>query len=450
MILGGAGALLAGTGLTACTEEVPPPPPVDPANPLGVEAANPLDVVLYAGGYGTAYADFDADLYRTKHAGAQLRLSPTQLIGSALKPRFESGQPPDVVHNAGPERMSTGSLVADGRLADLTPLLDAPSWDFPGKTVRQTLAPGTVESGSYEGVPRGLNYVSTVYALWYSAKLFERHGWAPPRTWDDLVRTCTDMKAAGIAPFSFAGKFPYYVYVPVLTLVAKTGGVEVMRAVDNLEDGAWRSDSMLTAATAFHELTRKGLVPARTKDLDHLQSQTEFVRSKVGFLPCGSWLESEMRAATPKNFGLTACAVPALDGTAKAPNAVRVAAEETFVVGAKARNPDGGLEFLRAMLSKAGAAQFSKTTGSLTVVAGAADGLDSSTALSSASELVSLAGDQVVNWYFDDWYAQLARALEDATAALMAGAIKPAEWTTRMQRAADTVKQDKAIKKFQR
>jgi N-acetylglucosamine transport system substrate-binding protein len=84
------------------------------------------------------------------------------------------------------------------------------------------------------------------------------------------------------------------------------------------------------------------------------------------------------------------------------------------------------------------------------VVTGAADGLDTSTALSSASELVSLAGDQVVNWYFDDWYAKLARALEDATGALMAGAIKPGEWTERMQRAADAVKQDKSIKKFQR
>jgi N-acetylglucosamine transport system substrate-binding protein len=450
VILGGAGALLAGTTLTACEEAAPPPPPVDPANPLRVDPAAPLDVVVYAGGYGTAYADFDADLYRKKHTGSQLRVSPTQLIGSAIRPRFESGQPPDVVHNAGPERMSSGRLVADGRLADLTPLLDAPSWDIPGKTVRQTLAPGTVESGSYEGVPRALNYVSTVYAFWYSAKLFERHGWAPPRTWADLVRTCTDMKAAGIAPFSFAGKYPYYIYVPLLTLVAKTGGVEVMRAVDNLEDGVWKSESMLRAATAFHELKLKGLVPARTKDLDHLQSQTEFVRSKVGFLPCGSWLESEMRAATPKNFGLTACAVPALDGSAKAPNAVRVAAEESFLVGEKAVNRRGGLEFLRAMLSKAGAAQFSRTTGSLTVVNGAADGLDTSTALSSASELVNLAGDQVVNWYFDDWYAQLARAVEDATAALMAGAIKPAEWTERMQRTADTVKQDTSIKKFQR
>lgn len=448
MILAGAG--LAGTTLTACESAPPPPPPVDPDNPLGVVATTPLDVVLYAGGYGTSYADFDADLYRKKHAGAQLRLSPTQLISDAIRPRFDSGQPPDVVHNAGPDRMSAGSLVAGGLLADLTPLLDAPAWDHPGRTVRQTLAPETVESGSYEGVPRALNYVSTVYAFWYSARLFERHGWSPPRTWDDLVRTCTDMKAAGIVPFSYAGKYPYYVSVPLLTLVARTGGVEVLKAVDNLEDGVWRQDSMLAAATAFHELKQKGLVSPRAKDLDHVQSQTEFFRSKVGFLPCGSWLENEMRAATPKNFGLTACAVPALDGSAKAPNAVRVAAEESFLVGQKAQNRLGGLEFLRAMLSKAGAAEFSKATGSLTVVTGAADGLDTSTALASASELVSLAGDQVVNWYFDDWYAKLARALEDTTGALMAGAIKPAEWSERMQRTADAVKQDKSIKKFQR
>ena len=38
-----------------------------------------------------------------------------------------------------------------------------------------------------------LNYVMTVYAMWYSAQLFEDNGWTPPTTW---ARTATRRKRA--------------------------------------------------------------------------------------------------------------------------------------------------------------------------------------------------------------------------------------------------------------
>ena len=53
-------------------------------------------------------------------------------------------------------------------------------------------------------------------------------------------------KAAGIGPFVYAGTHPYYLLELVLTLAAKTGGPDVTKWIDNLEDGAWKDEASQT------------------------------------------------------------------------------------------------------------------------------------------------------------------------------------------------------------
>ena len=78
---------------------------------------------------------------------------------------------------------------------------------------------------------------------------------------------------------------------------------------------------------------------------------------------------------------------------------------------AKAKNQAGGLEYLRIMLSKEGAAKFTELTAAPTVVNGAAEGLDLTPAAASASELVKSGGDNNWNYYYFDLV--LADAAED-------------------------------------
>ncbi len=53
---------------------------------------------------------------------------------------------------------------------DLTPLLDAPSWDDPAVKVRDTLDPAVVEFGTYDGKFSVLGYVNYIHGIWYSQK----------------------------------------------------------------------------------------------------------------------------------------------------------------------------------------------------------------------------------------------------------------------------------------
>ena len=71
----------------------------------------------------------------------------TQEITGKLQPRFNGGNPPDVVDDSGAQQIKLDVLYKSGQLADLAALLDAPSIDDPSKKVRDTLHPRHARHG---------------------------------------------------------------------------------------------------------------------------------------------------------------------------------------------------------------------------------------------------------------------------------------------------------------
>jgi N-acetylglucosamine transport system substrate-binding protein len=435
---------LAGAVLSGCSSD-PPVRAVSPGNPFDVDGNAPLDVAV-----SEEYGGFAAAAYRKKYAAAVVTPKLTPQLSDQLLPRFAAGNPPDVVLSTGDDELELGRLVKEGQLTDLQQLLDAPSWDNQNATVKDQLLPDMLNFGRYDGAQRTVNYIASVYGIWYSASLFQRNGWDVPHTWTDLLALGTDMKAAGLGPFIYAGTHPYYLLELVLTLAAKTGGPDVVKRIDNLEPGAWKDESVTAAINAVGELAKRGLLAPGTAAYDHIGSQKRFLAGKAGMLPCGNWLENEMKGLVPQDFALTMFAVPPLDSSPALASGLHVAATAPFLVPDRARNKAGGLEYLRALLSADVAAQVTSESSQLTIVQGAADGLEMSTALRSARDLLTAAGDQLIIWYFDDWYPAFADAAATATGQFMAGGLQQSEWTARIQAAADKLKQDSAVTKYHR
>jgi len=420
-------------------------------NPLGVKAGAPLEVVIFKGGYGDEYAKHAETLYRQKYAGATIDHKGLQKIGEALQPRFVANTPPDVVDNTGASRLDIATLVSARQVGDLSALLDAPAFDDPAKTVRDTLLPGVVEDGTFDKVPLTLNFTYTVWGLWYSKPLFASKGWAYPKTWDEMLALCATIKAAGIAPWTYQGKYPEYLNDPLLGMAAKTGGLELVRAVDNLEPNAWKAPGLIGAAEAFAELAGKGYLLPGSEALSHTEAQAAWSQGKAAFIPCGSWLESEQKGVTPPGFDMVLGPVPSRTGSDKLKQtAVQAASSESFLVPAKAKNPAGGMEYLRILFSKQSAKAFAESAGTLPAVAGATDGLTLSSGLGSVRDAVTAAGSETFTYRFRTWYAPLAKAVDDATGELVNKRVTAAQWSDRIQRAADGLAKDSAVKKYVR
>jgi len=432
-------------------------------NPLGVVKDSPVEVVVFNGGFGEEYPKFDKQLVEQRH-GLKVDLKFTQKIKTELQPRF-SATPPDLINNAGADQMGNDVLANQNALVDLTPLLDAASWDDPNVKVKDTLAPGTIESGTLNGKPYALNYVYGVFGIWYDAALFEKNSWTPPKTFDEFFTLADKIKAAGIAPWVHAGKYPYYMGWPIMDWIHKLGGETQAKAIDNLEDGAWKTDVVKTVVTRVQEMVTKGYVLPGSEGLSHLQSQQSFLDGKAAFIPVGTWFESEMSSPSdpkderepaggrkiPPTVKMTMLPVWDMTTSDKMPyGAARTYAAESWLVPAKAKNPNAGMEFLRAMLSKQGASKFSELTKAPTVVKGGADGVTGSTALTSINNVVKNVGSNTMIWRINDWYGDFFTGHQGPIGELMAGRSNPTKFMDEMQKLADKIKKDPNVKKQSR
>ncbi|GAA2356632.1 N-acetylglucosamine/diacetylchitobiose ABC transporter substrate-binding protein [Nonomuraea africana] len=453
VLIPAAGALAAcATPAQAPATSAPAAAATSAANPFGVAADKPLEIWIFDGGFGQAYAkDIHQPLFATKYPKAQIKHNATKEITKVLQPRFAGGNPPDVIDNSGANFMDFGALAQDGQLQDLTPLLDAPTWDDPAMKVRDSIDPAVIEIGTYDGKFSVLGYVNYIYGIWYSKKAFDENGWAAPKTWDEFTALCETIKKSGkMAPFTYAGKFPQYLYEALLTMAAKIGGNEVLVNIDNLEDGAWTTEAMKESATRWAEVGAKYLMQG-TAGLDHVQTQTAQNKYEVAMLPSGSWLENEQKDTTPADFAYQMFVVPDVTSSDKMPyGTLHTQPGENFIVPSKGANPQGGMEYLRAMLSKKAAGDFSELVRTVTVVKGAGEGRELSSGVKSASDAVAAAGANTVYFRWERWYAQLKDEAIAATGQLMSGGLTPDKYLERIQKKADELKNDSAIKKYKR
>lgn len=406
-------------------------------NPFGVKASAPLAVVIFNGGYGDAYAKFHEALYNDKFGEAEISHKAITDIRQQMQPLFNAGNPPDVLDNAGAEAMPISTLADTGQLSDLTELFDAEAIGFDGAKVRDTLNPVAIESAQYADKPMVLNYALQVYGLWYDRALFDEKGWEPAQSWDDFMALCEEIKGAGIAPMCHQGKYPYYIEQTLWDLAVKHGGPEVAYAIDSLEPGAWQQESMMMAAEALLEIKNKGYMLPGTEGLDHIQSQTRWNEHQAAFIPCGSWLENEQKSVAPDGFETTVAPTPLLPGAKLPFECGRVEAAEAFIVPAQAKNQAGGLEYMRLMLSKQGAAEFTKLTAAPTIVDGATEGLELSPGAESSIALIEAGGDDNWNYYYNKWYTPMEPKIGSAVAELAAGRLTAQQFCDRAQKIAD-------------
>jgi N-acetylglucosamine transport system substrate-binding protein len=419
-------------------------------NPFGVNKADALDVVIFKGGYGDDYAKFHESLYKKKFGESEIKHKGITDITPQLQPRFNGGNPPDVIDNSGASLLPMSTLATAGQLADLTPLFDAASVDDPDKKVRDTLEPIALEAAQLNGKPLVLEYVLTVFGIWYDQKLFADRGWQPAKTWTEFLALCEEIKKSGMAPLAHQGKHGNYIGQVVMDMAVKHGGHEVIKAIDSLEPNAWMHPSLKLAAEALLELKGKGYILPGTEGLDHIQSQTAWNQGKAAFIPSGSWLENEQKPVAPKDFQTAVTFSPLLDGAKLPVDCAGISAGENFIVPEKAKNKAGGLEYLRLMLSKEGAGKFTELTGSPTVVKGAADGVKLSSGAASASALLKSGGTN--NWtaYWASWYSTMDQPMRSLWAELAAARITADEFQKRAQKLADDTAKDPKTKKQSR
>lgn len=424
-------------------------------NPLSVKENAGLQAYIFNGGYDDKYARYVSDMYEKRYPKAEIDQKRTEKIATQTQPRLVKGDPPDVINNSGADDMNIAKLVKNKQVTDVTELLDAPSWDDENVKVRDTLVPGVVEMGQFgSDAVYQLNIAQTVYGIWYSEKMLsETLETEYPKTWDEMLAVCKKAKSKGISGWTYAGGHPRYMFFSMYAMFGQAGGREQLEAMDYLEPNAWKSDAVKSVFEAYEELlAKKYVLLGFDGEKAHIESQTAWTKGKAVFLPNGSWVENEAKATTPKGFGMSVGATPSLDkGDAMPFGTLYAPPGEPFVIPEKARNRQGGMDWMRMMYSKKAARNFFREVSSMPAVKGAIDGLDLPPGVDSSQKAVKAAGKNAVIPFFKEWYSELFDDDFNSVAGkFMMGEMSVKQAMDAMQKAADRVAKDPDVDKIKK
>ncbi|MQA03103.1 MAG: carbohydrate ABC transporter, N-acetylglucosamine/diacetylchitobiose-binding protein [Streptosporangiales bacterium] len=414
-------------------------------NPFGVAKNSAIEAVIFNGGYGFDYVEFAADQVKKKFS-VKPEITPSTKIAQQLQPRFAGGNPPDLVDNSGADSIGFNT-IAKG-LEELDELFEAKNYE--GKKIADTLYPNVRMPGTFGGRFVAMNYVMTVYAMWYSASLFDENGWEPPKTWDEAIDLGAKAKAKGKYLFVWGKEAATYYQTMAMNSAIKEGGPEVRLGLENLKPKCWSHPALQQVFKALETCVKKGYFVPGGAGTQFTAAQARWSKDQQAILyPSGGWIENEMKKATKDDFQMTGFPEMTVSDSPESPyETLRGTAGEPFIVPSKGKNPAGGKEILRAMLSEDAATNFSKSKLAPTIVKGLVpeDGFGSS-ALVSQTEMLDAAGTNLFNYQFVDYYGMNEDQLT-VWNSFLAGKMDAAGLTEGLQDITDEIANDNSVDKI--
>ncbi|HLS26523.1 MAG TPA: N-acetylglucosamine/diacetylchitobiose ABC transporter substrate-binding protein [Beutenbergiaceae bacterium] len=416
---------------------------VDADNPFGVQTDSAVEAVIFDGGYGIDYVENAAEIMQANFPDMTFDVSGTVNIAPELQPRFVGGDPPDLIDNAGAQQIGFTTIL--NQLEELDDVIDAPNLE--GEIIRDTLFDGVLEPGTYDGRFVALNYVLTVYGLWYSGSLFAEHGWEPPTTWAEAMDLGAAAQDEGLYLFCWGQEAATYYQTLAIDSAIKEAGDELRLSLEHLEEGAWSHEALQDVFHAMKDIVDAGYFLPGGSGTQFTAAQAQWSLEQQAILyPSGSWIENEMADQTAEGFEMRGFPSMALsDSPALGVNAIHSTAGEPFIVPSDAENVAAGKELLRTMLSREAAEYFAREKLAPTVVAGTVpeDGFGS-TALVSQTEMLEQAEGAIFTHDFVSRYGMNQEMLV-VWNSFLDGQLSVEELTDDLQSITDGVREDDAI-----
>lgn len=169
--------------------------------------------------------------------------------------------------------------------------------------------------GSLYALPTEFN----IEGFWYNKQLLADNGVEAPETWDDLVSAAETLDAAGVQPFSAAGKDGWPITRLVGDYIFRDLGADALQKVADGE-AKLTDPEYVAAADAVAELGTAGYFGDALGSVDYNAAMNTFLTGKAAFFYMGSWAlanfsdEAQNQIGGPDNIGFAR--FPAVEGGA--------------------------------------------------------------------------------------------------------------------------------------
>lgn len=332
--------------------------------------ARPVEVELFEGGEGHQFYEQVTKKCEELYPGLTVDLTCDPAISDKVRMRVLEGNLPEVTD----ANLDIWSLIDYGQVQPLDQWLDQPLTPGNKSTWRESFLPGALDQYNRDGHTYGIPLVYTVWSVYYNKEMFEQHGWKLPHTWPEYFDLCEKIKAEGIAPVAFQGRYSFYARSLVEHTFYHLAGPALYEKLQQGLPEAFDSPQMLQSLQLLSRLSsqyfEKGYL-----GMSHTEAQLEFFQGRAAMLFCGSWLFSEMQDNIPKGFQLGAGPLPLPDSPLATPGTEYVGSSYFFVFS-HSKNPPGGVDFLKTLTSPEEAGKFAAARGVPVAVRGANESLN--------------------------------------------------------------------------
>lgn len=406
-----------------------------------------LNISWFEGGYGRDYLDYAVELFKKDHPDTEVVMDVSPKNHEQLRVRMISGNAPDIFL-ANESFMDYFALINDDQLIPLNDLLatEAPGGEG---TFGDMFLPGILDAGKKNGNYYLAPIFNMFHGLWYSKSEFDRQRWQAPRDYNELLAVSRSIEKSGdMAAFTYQGIYPQY---PLRTFflpsVGVYGGMEALKDLNNLEPGAWKSEAVLKAARDFRDYFRDYGMDG-TLALNHTQAQMEFINGRAAMIPCGTWLDNEMKGNWPDGFDLRYL-LPPMKRSSDDENYV-VMQVMFMAIPSQATNPEAAGDFMKLMYSKELRAYLAEHSGAVMPIRNSTEGIEDklSPVLVDASRQLNA---EDLNTYFASWrlwYKPLFKKVLDSMTEMVVEKITPEEFCEEVEKEAERIRNAPDIVKY--
>ncbi|MFV0466155.1 MAG: carbohydrate ABC transporter substrate-binding protein [Lachnospiraceae bacterium] len=331
-----------------------------------------LNIAVFQGGYGADYWYEVIEMFEEKYPEVTVEMTISPQVGEMIKPQVVAGNVPDFLSlNASESSGVVDSLLKEKGLMDLTDLFEE-TIDGQTEPLKDMFIPGIIGSNVTSPFGDGKIYLapfnSGPMGLVYNKTLFDERGWEIPKTWDEflalgeIVKNDTYMidgtEVTGRALLAYQGIHPQYMRSFLFPAVAQKNGLESLTAFSNYEAGSVNTPEAAAYLNYLPQIASSGYLMEGTVALNHTQAQTDMMLGKAVFIPCGVWIENEMKdAPREEGFEFGMMAMPVME---EGDTQYVATSYEQFSIPVNAKNPEAAKEFLKFLYSDESIKSFAK------------------------------------------------------------------------------------------
>lgn len=275
-----------------------------------------LKIAIFEGGSGREWYNDAMNSFVKKFPNVKLEPIFSPKIGTIIQTKVAANDDVDMF-NLFSSVLSEIELVSNKKIISQEHLWDHKLYDTPDKTLKDIAVEGIYETNQRN---EGLSYCLPMYTqasgLFFDQNLFDEKGWNKfPKTWDEFLSLCEEIKKSGIDPLIFPGIYPDYLdraFGAKNFEIAEING-NLDQYTDNFrnyEGPQYTSLENIVRWGKIAELGKKGYFAEGIAALNHTQSQMQVLQHKTAMVSTGSFVQNEMKDSTPEGFKWGFMAVP--------------------------------------------------------------------------------------------------------------------------------------------